>query len=91
MITCRGRLSKAFARTLAARGFRRLTPVQRAVLRLEEEDRDLLVSAGTGSGKTVAFGLMLARRLTGAGGRMPWAAGPQAIVIVPTRELAMQV
>ena len=91
MITCRGRLSKAFARTLAARGVRRLTPVQRAVLRLEEEDRDLLVSAGTGSGKTVAFGLMLARRLTGAGGRMPWAAGPQAIVIAPTRELAMQV
>ena len=70
---------------------RRLTPVQRAVLRIEEEDRDVLVSAGTGSGKTVAFGLMLARRLTGAGGRMPWAAGPQALVIVPTRELAMQV
>jgi ATP-dependent RNA helicase DeaD len=91
MITCRGRLPKAFARTLAARGFRRLTPVQRAVLRLEADDRDLLVSAGTGSGKTVAFGLVLARRLTGAGGRMPWAAGPQAIVVVPTRELAAQV
>jgi ATP-dependent RNA helicase DeaD len=91
MITCRGRLSKAFARTLAARGYRRLTPVQRAVLRLEADDLDLLVSAGTGSGKTVPFGLMLARRLTGAGGRVPWAAGPQAIVIVPTRELAMQV
>ena len=65
--------------------------MQRAVLRVEAADRDLLVSAGTGSGKTVAFGLMLARRLIGAGGRMPWAAGPRAIVVVPTRELAMQV
>jgi ATP-dependent RNA helicase DeaD len=91
MITCRGRLPRALARALAARGFRRLTPVQRAVLRIEEEDRDVLVSAGTGTGKTVAFGLMLARRLTGAGGRVPWAPGPQAVVIVPTRELAAQV
>ncbi len=91
MITCRGRLPKALARNLAARGFRRLTPVQRAVLRLEAADRDLLVSAGTGSGKTVAFGLMLARRLTGVGGRIMAAAGPRAIVVTPTRELAMQV
>ena len=82
MITCRGRLPKAFARTLAARGFRRLTPVQRAVLRLDMADRDLLVSAGTGSGKTVAFGMVLARRLVGAGGRVTPAAGPQAIVII---------
>lgn len=91
MITCRGRLPKAFARTLASRGFRRLTPVQRAMLRLEADDRDLLVSAGTGSGKTVAFGLMLARRLTGACGRFRTAPGPRAVVVAPTRELAMQV
>ncbi|HRO10996.1 DEAD/DEAH box helicase, partial [Amaricoccus sp.] len=91
MITCRGHLPKAFARTLATRGFRRLTPVQRAMLRLEAADRDLLVSAGTGSGKTVAFGLMLARRLVAPGGRFNAAPGPRAIVVAPTRELAMQV
>ncbi len=86
MITCQGRLPKAFARTLAARGYRRLTPVQRAVLRVEAADADLLVSARTGSGKTVAMGLSLARRLVCGG-----ASGVQAVVVVPTRELATQV
>jgi ATP-dependent RNA helicase DeaD len=86
MITCRGRLPKAFARTLAARGYRRLTPVQRAILKVEAPEADLLVSARTGSGKTVAFGLALARRLSG-----PAAGGPRALVVAPTRELAMQV
>jgi ATP-dependent RNA helicase DeaD len=89
MITCQGRLPKAFARTLMARGYRRLTPVQRAILRIEAADADLLVSARTGSGKTVAFGLALARRLVGPDAGE--AAGPRALVVVPTRELAMQV
>lgn len=89
MITCQGRLPKALARTLAARGYRRLTPVQRAILKVGAADADMLVSARTGSGKTVAFGLALARRLAGpaaAGG-----GGPRALVVAPTRELAMQV
>ena len=89
MITCQGRLPKAFARTLAARGYRRLTPVQRAILKVEAPDADLLVSARTGSGKTVAFGLALARRLTGSTNAD--AGGPRALVVAPTRELAMQV
>ena len=91
MITCQGQLPKAFARALLARGYRRLTPVQRAVLRVEAADADLLVSARTGSGKTVAFGLALARRLVGPDGRVAPAAGPRALVVTPTRELAMQV
>ena len=91
MITCQGQLPKAFARALVARGYRRLTPVQRAVLRVEAADADLLVSARTGSGKTVAFGLALARRLVGADGRLLPAVGPRALVVTPTRELAMQV
>ncbi len=91
MITCRRRLPKAFAHTLAARGYRRLTPVQRAILRVEAADADLLVSARTGSGKTVAFGLALARRLMGGDGQFASAAGPRALVVAPTRELAVQV
>lgn len=91
MITCQGQLPKTLARVLLARGFRRLTPVQRAVLRVADGEADLLVSARTGSGKTVAFGLALARRLAGADGRVAPAAGPRALVVLPTRELARQV
>ena len=49
----------ALAQALAARGYSTLTPVQLAVLEPQASDRDLLVSAKTGSGKTVAYGLVL--------------------------------
>ena len=52
------------ARALAAHAYTEPTPVQAAVLEAEAE-RDLLVSAQTGSGKTVAFGLALAPPLLG--------------------------
>ena len=91
MFTCQGRLPKALARTLSARGYRRLTPVQRAVLRVGPADADLLVSARTGSGKTVAYGLALARRLFEDGAGLVPSAGPRALVVTPTRELAAQV
>ncbi len=48
------------ARALAERNFDRLTQVQTAVLADDAAGRDLLVSAQTGSGKTIAFGLALA-------------------------------
>src|SRR3546814_8479444 len=48
---------------LAARGYAAPTPVQAAVLEPEAEGRDLIVSAQTGSGKTVAFGLAMAPQL----------------------------
>jgi len=54
-------------------------------------DRDLLVSAQTGSGKTVAFGLAIAPRLLGEGDRIGPAGAPRALVVCPTRELALQV
>ncbi len=81
----------ALARALAARGYTEPTPVQDAVLLPGAEQRDLLVSAQTGSGKTVAYGLAFAASLLGEGTRFGPAAAPLALVIAPTRELAMQV
>ena len=75
---------------LTARGYAAPTPVQAAILDPEGRDRDLLVSAQTGSGKTVAFGLALASTLLGEAPRFE--RGPvKALVIAPTRELALQV
>jgi ATP-dependent RNA helicase DeaD len=65
--------------------------VQAAVLEIAAADRDLLVSAQTGSGKTVAYGLALASTLLGAAERLERAAEPLALIIAPTRELALQV
>jgi len=84
-------LPAPFAQALAARGYDEPTPVQEAVLAPETAGRDLLVSAQTGSGKTVAFGLAIAPELIGEAERLPPARNPLALVIAPTRELALQV
>ena len=76
---------------LSERGYAAPTPVQAAVLEQEAHGRDLIVSAQTGSGKTVAFGLAMAVDLLGADGRMPSAMAPLALIVAPTRELALQV
>ena len=81
----------ALARTLAARDYSVPTAVQLAVLDANAATRDLLVSAQTGSGKTVAFGLAMAATLLGDAERFGQAAEPLALIIAPTRELAMQV
>ncbi len=80
----------SFARALAERDYQDPTPVQSAVLEAEA-GRDLLVSAQTGSGKTVAFGLAIAPTLMGEADTMPTAAAPLALIVAPTRELALQV
>ena len=80
----------ALARALAAQGYAEPTPVQAAVL-AAPADNDLLVSAQTGSGKTVAFGLAAAGPLLGEAERFGPAGAPLGLVIAPTRELAMQV
>ena len=76
---------------LAARGYAEPTPVQAAVLEDEARGRDLVVSAQTGSGKTVAFGMAMATELLQDNGTIESSRTPLALVIAPTRELAMQV
>jgi ATP-dependent RNA helicase DeaD len=84
-------LPPLLAEALSARGYAAPTPVQAAVLQPEAEARDLLVSAQTGSGKTVAFGVAMAAQLLNDEGRADRAGAPLALVIAPTRELALQV
>lgn len=81
----------ALARALSERNYFDPTPVQSAVLTEEAEGRDILVSAQTGSGKTVAYGLALAPTILGGPERKITAGPPVALVIAPTRELALQV
>ena len=83
-------LPPAFSAVLAAKGYDTPTPVQAAVLEEGAVGRDLLVSAQTGSGKTVAFGLAMAAELM-PDGDLPPAAAPLAVIVAPTRELALQV
>jgi ATP-dependent RNA helicase DeaD len=81
----------ALQSALAARGYTTPTPVQAAVLAPELRGRDLLVSSRTGSGKTVAFGLVLAEALLGEEPGFGPAGPPLGLVVAPTRELALQV
>jgi ATP-dependent RNA helicase DeaD len=79
------------ARALAERNYTDPTPVQLAVLKPETNRRDILVSAQTGSGKTVAYGLALAASLLDKTQKLAPTAAPLALIIAPTRELALQV
>jgi len=81
----------ALGRALAARSYTEPTPVQAAVLADGARERDLLVSAQTGSGKTVAFGLALAPKLLGDADRVTAPGAPRVLIVAPTRELALQV
>ena len=70
------------------------TPVQKHGLPIIKADRDLMTSAQTGSGKTVAFLLPIIDRIIST--RAPSGVGlsaqaPQAVIITPTRELAIQI
>ncbi|ATQ41327.1 DEAD/DEAH box helicase [Caulobacter mirabilis] len=84
-------LHPAIEQALVAQGYAEPTPVQRAVLEPEAEGRDLLVSAQTGSGKTVAFGVAMAPTLLGEEQYLGGDGRPAALIIAPTRELALQV
>ena len=77
-------LSQAVLRSLAEMGFDEPTPVQARVIPCLLEGRDVVAQALTGTGKTAAFGIPLVERID------PHRATPQAVVLVPTRELALQ-
>ncbi|WP_245918976.1 DEAD/DEAH box helicase [Melittangium boletus] len=74
---------------LGALGYEEPTPIQRAALPPLIAGKDLLGIAATGTGKTAAFSLPLLQRLGTPGKREPFSTS--ALVLVPTRELAMQV
>ncbi len=79
---------------MAARGIHTPTPVQQAVIATFEGSdmaADLAVSAPTGAGKTLAFGIALAPHVLGADGQALRGQAPRAVVVVPTRDLAAQV
>jgi ATP-dependent RNA helicase DeaD len=80
-------LRPEFLEVLTGLGYEEPTPIQQAAIPPLLAGRDLLGQAATGTGKTAAFALPLLHRLTdGERGR-----APIALVLVPTRELAMQV
>ncbi len=81
-------VSPALRDAMVRRGFSDLTAVQKAVLGDELNGKDLRISSQTGSGKTVALGIVLYKALVDSKrtGR-----SPSAMVITPTRELAAQV
>src|SRR5436190_16784684 len=81
-------LQRVLAEGVAALGYEEPTPVQREAIPLLLKGRDLLGQAGTGTGKTAAFALPL---LQGLPREKPKPGRPLALVLVPTRELAMQV
>jgi ATP-dependent RNA helicase DeaD len=86
-------LPLAVLTTLAELGYEEPTPIQREAIPVLVAGRDLLAEAPTGTGKTAAFALPLIKGLAAAGGP---AAGRRegrvgALILVPTRELAMQV
>ena len=83
--------SPMLARALAERNYVEATPVQSAVLTEETAGRDLVVSAQTGSGKTVAYGLAIASTILGKAEKFGEVSSPLALIIAPTRELALQV
>ncbi|KQM13029.1 DEAD/DEAH box helicase [Novosphingobium sp. Leaf2] len=83
-------IPQPLAEALTAHGYETLTAVQTAVTESEAYGRDLVVSAQTGSGKTVAFGLAIGNELL-ADNALAHSQSPMALAIAPTRELAQQV
>ena len=78
-------LSEPVRRAVAERGYARPTPVQVATFRPVRDGKDVIVRSKTGTGKTAAFALPILERIPD--GRRK----PSALIMCPTRELALQV
>jgi len=83
-------LSSPACASLARLGYETPTPIQTEAIPLVLTGVDLLARAQTGTGKTAAFGLPMIERLLTAGATTSRVT-PRALVLVPTRELAVQV
>ncbi|KAF1712138.1 RNA helicase [Pseudoxanthomonas kalamensis DSM 18571] len=81
-------LSPNLLRALNEQGFQTPTPIQQQAIPLVLAGHDLLAGAQTGTGKTAAFGLPLLQHLAA---RANPTRKPRALVLTPTRELAVQV
>ncbi|MBA2292562.1 MAG: DEAD/DEAH box helicase [Gemmatimonadales bacterium] len=81
-------LAAAIVESLTALGYEEPTPIQQAAIPPLLAGRDILGQAATGTGKTAAFALPLLQRLSPDA---PAPSQPAILVLVPTRELAMQV
>lgn len=84
-------LMTPLSRALTRKGYEKLTPVQEAMADPDLVSKDVLVSAQTGSGKTVAFGIAMAPTIMGEAEKFERAGAPLSLIIAPTRELALQV
>ena len=84
-------ISPEIARTLAGLGYEEPTPIQREAIPPLISGRDLLGQAATGTGKTAAFALPLIEMLLRDPDRRRERQSVRALILVPTRELAMQV
>lgn len=84
-------INSSLAQALENKGYTSLTPVQQAVLDQKDTNQDLLVSAQTGSGKTVAYGIAMAPTLLDDQPAFTRPQQPLALIVAPTRELALQV
>ncbi|HUR94920.1 MAG TPA: DEAD/DEAH box helicase [Gemmatimonadales bacterium] len=81
-------LDPTLVEALTALGYEEPTPIQREAIPPLLAGRDVIGQAATGTGKTAAFALPLLQRIDGA---RPHPTRPALLVLVPTRELAMQV
>lgn len=84
-----GRLAPQLLRALDRMDYQHMTPVQQKVLQMPSFDRDCLVQARTGTGKTIAFLLPALQTLLTAKGLSLSHVG--LLVLAPTRELAQQI
>ena len=83
-------LTETILRALRARGYAAPTPIQQQAIPYLLAGKDLLGIAQTGTGKTAAFALPVLQQLAGAAER-PRPRTPRALVLAPTRELAIQI
>ncbi|EAG1206770.1 DEAD/DEAH box helicase, partial [Listeria monocytogenes] len=79
------KLSEEIKRAINELGYTEATPVQKAVIPVALTGEDIVAKSQTGSGKTAAFAIPIAEQIEWEENK------PQALIIVPTRELAMQV